>query len=118
MILGGPSDAVVNLLGPLELTASGLSTSATGLVSSASAGIFIAVSAMVSRIGGRAVSVRSAGVAVLQAATLAPMFISLAAGSVAGMVLVRSAVVAWPYTIGLPLGALRAPPAGGWAPPP
>ena len=53
---------------------------------------------------------RSAGVAaVLQAATLVPVFISLAAlSSVGGMVLVRSAVVAWPYTIGLPLGALGA----------
>ncbi len=109
MILGGLSDGVINLLGPLELTADGLSTSATGVVFSAAAGIFIAISALVSRIGGRAVSVRSAGVAaVLQAATLVPVFISLAAVSVGGMVLVRSAVVAWPYTIGLPLGALGA----------
>ncbi len=109
MLLGGLSDAVVNLLGSLELTADGLSISATGLVFSAAAGIFIASSALVSRIGGRAVSVRSAGIAaLLQAATLTPVFVSLATAPVAAMVLVRFAVVAWPYTIGLPLGALGA----------
>jgi predicted MFS family arabinose efflux permease len=109
MVLGGLSDGVVNLLGSLELTADGLSTSATGFVFSAAAAVFIAISALVSRIGGRAVSVRSAGLAaLLQAVALTPVFVSLASAPVAGMVLVRSAAVAWPYTIGLPLGALGA----------
>jgi predicted MFS family arabinose efflux permease len=106
MLLGGLSDGVVNLLSSLELTAGGLSSSATGAVFSVAAGIFIAVSAIVARAGGRAVSVRSAGIAaLLQAGTLVPVLASLAVLPVSAMVLTRSAMASWPYTIGLPLGA-------------
>jgi predicted MFS family arabinose efflux permease len=109
MVLGGFGDGVVNLLGALELTAAGLSSAATGLVFSLAAGIFIAVSALVTRIGGRAVSVRAAGIgALLQAGALVPAVASLAAGSVIAMVLLRFGFAAWTYTIGLPLGALGA----------
>lgn len=109
MLVGGFGDAVVNLLASLELTANGLSSSATGAVFSVAAGVFIAVSAIVARLGGRAVSVRSAGVAVLlQAGSLIPVLISLATVPIVVTVLTRSATAAWPYTIGLPLGALGA----------
>ncbi|MGN6379385.1 MAG: MFS transporter, partial [Gaiellales bacterium] len=109
MLLGGFGDAVVNLLASLELTANGLSSSATGAVFSIAAGIFIAVSAVVARAGGRAVSVRSAGIAaLLQAGSLVPVLVSLATIPVVLTVLTRSATAAWPYTIGLPLGAIGA----------
>jgi predicted MFS family arabinose efflux permease len=106
MVLGGFGDGVVNLLGALELTAAGLSSSATGLVFSVAAGLFIAVSALVTRVGGRAITVRAAGVgAALQAVAVVPVLISLAAVPVTITVLSRFALAAWPYTIGIPLGA-------------
>ncbi len=109
MLLGGFADGVVNLLGSLELTARGLSTAANGGVFSASAGIFIVVSALVARIGGRAMSLRAAGVAsILQAGVLVPVVLTLAVVPVATMILSRAALAAWPYTIGLPLAALGA----------
>jgi predicted MFS family arabinose efflux permease len=109
MLLGGVSDGVISLVAPLQLGHLGLSSAAIGAWFSASSAIFIASSAVVARLGQRAVSLRGAGLmAGLQAAGLVPVVLAGGAPIVVAMVLVRAVVVAPPYTIAFPLGALGA----------
>jgi MFS family permease len=112
MMLGGLGDGIVNLLGPLQLDAQGVSASGIGLVFSASAAIFMAVSALVARAGHRAVSLVLAGVcAAVQAATLLPVIVTASTLAVATLVLGRAPFVAVPYVIAFSLvstGARRA----------
>jgi MFS family permease len=109
MLLGGVGDGVVSLVAPLQLGHSGLSSGTIGAWLSVSAGIFIVSSAMVARMGRRAVSLRFAGImAALQAVALVPVLISGSAAPVVATVLSRSAFVAAPYTMAFPLGAVGA----------
>jgi predicted MFS family arabinose efflux permease len=109
MLLGGVGDGVVSLVAPLQLGDSGLSSGTIGAWLSVSAAIFIVSSAMVARMGRRAVSLRFAGImAAFQAVALVPVLISGSAALVVAAVLCRSAFVAAPYTIAFPLGALGA----------
>ena len=109
MLLGGVGDGVVNLVAPLQLGHLGLSSAAIGACFSVASTIFIASSAVVARVGRRAVSLRLAGVmAGLQAVALVPVLVSGAAAPVVAMVLSRSVCVAPPYAMAFPLGALGA----------
>jgi DHA1 family inner membrane transport protein len=109
MLLGGVGDGVVNLVAPLQLGHLGLSSAAIGACFSVASTIFIASSAVVARMGRRAVSLRLAGVmAGLQAVALVPVLVSGAAAPVVAMVLSRSACVGPPYAMAFPLGALGA----------
>ena len=109
MLLGGVGDGVVNLVAPLQLGHLGLSSSAIGAWFSVASTIFIASSAVIARMGRRAVSLRLAGVmAALQAVALVPVLASGAAAPVIAMVLARSVCVAPPYAMAFPLGALGA----------
>jgi MFS family permease len=56
MVLIGLLNGGINLLAPLELNRAGLSAGETGLVFSAASGIFVLVSARVTRFGRRAVT--------------------------------------------------------------
>jgi YNFM family putative membrane transporter len=109
MLLGGVGDGVVNLVAPLQLGHLGLSSSAIGAWLSVASTIFIASSAVIARMGRRAVSLRLAGVmAGLQAVALVPVIASGATMPVVAMVLARSVCVAPPYAMAFPLGALGA----------
>jgi MFS transporter, DHA1 family, inner membrane transport protein len=109
MLLGGVGDGVVNLVAPLQLGHLGLSSAAIGACFSVASTIFIASSAVVARMGRRAVSLRLAGVmAGLQAVALVPVLVSGAVAPVVAMVLSRSVCVAPPYAMAFPLGALGA----------
>jgi MFS family permease len=109
MLLGGIGDGVVNLVAPLQLGQLGLSSAAIGAWLSVASTIFIASSAVVARIGRRAVSLRLAGVmAALQAVALVPVLLSGAAAPIVAMVLTRAVFVAPPYAMAFPLGALGA----------
>ena len=61
MLLGGVGDGVVNLVAPLQLGHLGLSSAAIGACFSVASIIFIASSAVIARMGRRAVSLRLAG---------------------------------------------------------
>jgi MFS family permease len=107
MLLGGVGDGIVNLIAPLQLSDNGLSEGRIGLWFSIGAAIFIVVSAVTTRMGERAVSLRAAAFfAALQAAILLPVLVSSATAVVVFMVLARFAVAALPYTIGYPLAAV------------
>ncbi|HEY2788198.1 MAG TPA: MFS transporter [Gaiellales bacterium] len=109
MLLGGVGDGVVNLVAPLQLGHLGLSSAAIGAWFSVASIIFIASSAVIARMGRRAVSLRLAGVmAVLQAVALIPVLASGAAAPIVGMVLARAFCVGPPYAMAFPLGALGA----------
>jgi MFS family permease len=109
MLLGGIGDGVVNLVAPLQLGDLGLSSAAIGAWFSVASTIFIASSAVIARIGRRAVSLRLAGLmAGLQAVALTPVLLSGAAAPVVAMLLTRSVFVGPPYAMAFPLGALGA----------
>jgi MFS family permease len=107
MFVAGFVDGVVNLLAPLELSADGLSPGPIGLVFSVAAAIFIAASAAVSRRGRWASSPRAAGAACLvQAVTMVPVLISVAAAPVIFLVLARAPASAVVYTIAMPVAII------------
>lgn len=109
MLLGGVGDGVVNLVAPLQLGDLGLSSGEIGAWFSIASTIFIASSAVIARMGRRAVSLRLAGLmAGLQAVALIPVLLSGAAAPIVGMVLARSVFVGPPYAMAFPLGALGA----------
>jgi len=109
MLLGGVGDGVANLIAPLQLADNGLSEGRIGLWFSAGAGLFIVGSAATTRLGERAVSLRTAALfAALQAVVLVPVLVSSATAAVVFMVLARFAVASFPYTIAYPLAAVGA----------
>ena len=65
LALGGATNAVLQLLVPLQLHGDGASTEAIGLAFSCAAGLYIAVSAVVVRLGRRAVTSRTNAIAAL-----------------------------------------------------
>jgi MFS family permease len=107
MLLGGVGDGIANLIAPLQLADNGLSEGRIGLWFSAGATLFIVVSALTTRMGERAVSLRAASLfAALQAVVIVPVLLSSGTAAVVFIVLARFAVAALPYTIGYPLAAL------------
>jgi MFS family permease len=107
MLLGGVGDGIANLIAPLQLSDNGLSEGTIGLWFSVGAALFIVASAVTTRMGERAVSLRAAAFfAALQAAVLLPVLVSSATAVVVFIVLGRFAVAALPYTIGYPLAAV------------
>jgi MFS family permease len=109
MLLGGVGDGVANLIAPLQLADNGLSEGRIGLWFSVGAGLFIVGSALTTRMGERAVSLRAAALfAALQAAVLVPVLVSSTTAAVAFMVLARFAVASVPYTLAYPLAAIGA----------
>jgi predicted MFS family arabinose efflux permease len=103
----------VNLLVPLGLKAQGYSAGDTGLVLTGSSIVFVAVGLVVTRLGGRAVSLWVAGMASLLYAAV--MTLTLVGTS--ALVLVSFAIARAPFwailsTIAYPLGALGARKAG------
>ncbi len=103
----------VNLLVPLGLEADGYSAGDTGLVLTGASIVFVAVSLVVTRLGGRAVSLWVAGLAALLYASV----MSLAVASASALALVSFAIARAPFwavlsTLAYPLGALGARNAG------
>jgi MFS transporter, DHA1 family, inner membrane transport protein len=104
MVFGGVADGFLNLLAPLQLSATGMSEGTIGVWLSVAAAVFIAGSAATARLGVRAVSLRAAAVLIgLQAFALAPVLASSARAAVIAMVLMRYLAAALPYTIAYPL---------------
>src|SRR5438094_360955 len=108
MLLGFVSGGV-NLLVPLHLRANGVSAGAIGLVFSAASGLFTVVSAVVARLGERAVSLKTGGVSALLLGL--SILLLVASGSTAAavaFVLLRAPFWAVMDTIVYPLGAAGA----------
>jgi MFS family permease len=103
---------VVGVLVPLRLAANGLSSGEVGVVFSATAGVFIAVSWMVARSGTRPVTLRLAAVlAFAQAAILLIPIASLSTIALAAFLFLRAPIWGTSSTISYPLtsdGAHRA----------
>jgi MFS family permease len=99
----------INLLVPLELRHNGFSSSSLGLVLSGSSAIFVLGSAVVTRLGSRAVTLGVAGAAALLygASSLIPVASASSAALVA-FLLVRSPFWAALSTLAYPLGGLGA----------
>jgi MFS family permease len=109
MALIGLLNGGINLLAPLELNRAGLSAGETGLVFSAASGIFVLVSAKVTRFGGRAVTPRVVGsAALLYAATLLVAVLSGSAAAIIVFLLLRAPFWSTLSTLSYPLGALGA----------
>jgi predicted MFS family arabinose efflux permease len=113
MVLLGVSGGAVNLLVPLQLRSDGFSEATTGLAFTASSAVFVLCSALVTRAGGRAVSLRVVGLAaVLYAVTFLLVVLGTSAGATVGFLLLRSPFWAAISTLSYPLGALGAQRAG------
>jgi predicted MFS family arabinose efflux permease len=109
MTLGGLVSSTINLLVPLSLHRSGVSAGAVGGVIAASAGIFIACSALIARLGDRAVRVGVGAAACLAAAAV--LTIPEVSGSAAAGVLfvfARAPVTAVLFTVSFPLSVAGA----------
>lgn len=113
MLLLGLVNGGINLLAPLQLRANGVSAGTIGLAFSAASGVFTAVSALVARLGGRAVNLRTVGVgALLFGFSLLVAVASATSAAVVGFLLLRSPFWAVLSTIVYPLGAVGAARAG------
>jgi len=113
MVLLGVSGGAVNLLVPLQLRGDGFSEATTGLVFTASSAVFVLCSALVTRAGGRLISLRVAGLAaILYAATFVLVVLGTSAGATVAFLLFRSPFWAAISTLSYPLGALGAQRAG------
>ena len=103
---------IVHVLIPLRLSANGLSAGEVGVAFSASAAVFVAVSAVVARLGARAFTLRTAAIAIFaQAALLVIPIVSLTTVAMIGFLFLRAPVWATSATICYPLtsqGAHRA----------
>lgn len=109
IVLVGTMSGAVNLLVPLELRRDGFSAAGTGLVLSGSAVIFVLGSALVTRLGLRAVTLQAAGIAALlyAASTLIPVAATSSAALVA-FLLLRSPFWSALSTLAYPLGGVGA----------
>jgi predicted MFS family arabinose efflux permease len=109
MTVGGLVSSTINLLVPLSLHRSGVSTGAVGGVIAASAGVFIACSALIARLGDRAVRVGVGAAACLAAAVVLsiPEVSGSAAAGVA-FVFARAPVTAVLFTVSFPLSVAGA----------
>jgi MFS family permease len=106
MLLIGLMNGGINLLAPLELERNGLSSGVTGLVYSGSSALFVAASIVLTRLGGRAVSVRLIGLgAILYGMTLLLVTTGSTSAQVIAFLLVRAPFWGTVSTLVYPLGA-------------
>ncbi len=113
MFVVGVTGGGVNLLVPLGLKANGFSAGDTGLVFTGASVVFVLTSTVVTRLGGRAVTLRMAGVsAVLYGAVMGLAVISSATAALVGFAIMRAPFWAALSTLAYPLGALGAKRAG------
>jgi predicted MFS family arabinose efflux permease len=113
LAMGGATNAVVQLLVPLQLHADGASTESIGLAFSCAAGLYIAVSAVVVRLGRRAVTSRTNAIAALVlVVALLPAGSSGTAVAVLVTLMLTVAPRATVTTIAYPLAAADAARAG------
>jgi MFS family permease len=106
MLLIGLMNGGINLLAPLELERNGLSSGVTGLVYSGSSALFVAASIVLTRLGGRAVSVRLIGLgAILYGVTLLLVTTGTTSAQVIAFLLVRAPFWGTVSTLVYPLGA-------------
>ena len=111
--LAGAAAALVTLVAPLELHASGLSEGSIGLAFSAAAVLFILGSAATKRTGMRAVRLKTIlGCGIALALALLPATASTAPFLVVLMLCASSAVRSVLWAVGYPLGAAGARKAG------
>jgi MFS family permease len=109
MLLVGLMNGGINLLAPLELERNGLSSGVTGLVYSGSSALFVAVSIVLTRLGGRAVSVRLIGLAaILYGVSLVLVTTGSSSAQVIAFLLVRAPFWGTVSTLVYPLGARAA----------
>jgi predicted MFS family arabinose efflux permease len=112
MTLGGFMGGAVNLLVPLQLHANGLSTGSIGLAFAVSAGIFLASSAAVARLGERAARI-GVGAAATACATLALLLlVSHSTVAQVAFLQLRAPFTATMFTITFPLAVIGARVAG------
>jgi MFS family permease len=113
MVLGGVISTALNLLAPLQLRENGLSPSAIGLVFSAGSALFIAVSAIVARLGSRPATPVVAGAgSLLQGLVLLLGVASASTAALACLIGLRSLVWAGASTIAYAIGTAGAARAG------
>jgi predicted MFS family arabinose efflux permease len=111
--LAGASSALVTLVAPLELHASGVSEGSIGLGFSAAAVLFILGSAVTKRAGLRAVRLRTVlGAGLVLALAMLPATASTAPFLLVVMLCATSAVRSVLWAVGYPLGATGARNAG------
>ncbi len=109
MVLLGFMNGGINLLAPLELSRDGLSSGETGLVFSAASGVFVLVSARVTRLGARAVTLRVAGTAaLLYGAAVLLVVTGTSSAAIIAFLLLRAPFWSMLSTLSYPLGALGA----------
>lgn len=109
VVVAGTTYGVTALIVPLELHASGASEGMIGLVFSAAAVLFIIGSAATSRVGQRAIRLRTVLVAaVVLALVLSPGTASTAPLCVAAVLCASAAARSVLWTVGYPLGATGA----------
>lgn len=109
MTVGGLVSSTINLLVPLSLHRAGVSAGAVGGVIAASAGVFIACSALIARLGERAVRVGVGAAACMAAAVvLAIPEASQSAAAGVAFVFARAPVTAVLFTVSFPLAVLGA----------
>ena len=107
--ISGSVGGITQLLVPLQLHAAGFSASATGLVFSSAAGVYISASALVVRLGRRATTVRWAALAAfLLALALLPATLASGAGAVIAALIVSTAPRAAVSTVSYPLATASA----------
>jgi predicted MFS family arabinose efflux permease len=107
--ISGAVGGITQLLVPLQLHQAGFSASATGLVFSSAAGVYIVASALVVRLGRRATTVRWAALAgLLLALALLPATLAPGAGAVIAALLVSTAPRAAVSTVSYPLATASA----------
>jgi len=109
ILLVGTMGGAINLLVPLELRHNGFSSAGLGLVLSGSSAIFVLGSAVVTRLGSRAVTLGVAGIAAVLygASSLIPVA-AASSGALVAFLLVRSPFWATLSTLAYPLGGLGA----------
>jgi ACDE family multidrug resistance protein len=109
MVLIELTNGGVNLLAPLALRREGFSSGRIGLVFSASSLVFVAASLILTRLGGRAVSLRVVGVAaLLYGATILVVVGGTSSALIVAFMLLRSPFWGTLSTLSYPLGALGA----------
>jgi MFS family permease len=109
MVLLGVTGGGVNLLVPIELRGNGLSPAAIGLAFTVSSAIFVCISALVTRVGAKAVALRVVGIAALcYAGTMTFVVAGTSTPAIVTFLLVRSPFWAVLSTLSYPLGALGA----------
>jgi predicted MFS family arabinose efflux permease len=102
--ISGAVGGITQLLVPLQLHQAGFSASATGLVFSSAAAVYIVASALVVRLGRRATTARwAAAAALLLALALLPATLAPGAGAVIAALLISTAPRAAVSTVSYPL---------------